>query len=166
MSDLQLLAVQLFNGSLTTIMAESGDAVLRDRLDLFFQFYLPTIKFNQLRFFMDITGFQFFPVDKVTFLTITSFAASVASAFPDISSTVVLYDGRLIWTGLDRANTRTLYNLQQEDFRSFYNYFVVNERHDPRSPSAKSVPNEEARTDGYGSPIDSRPIALIDVFMV
>lgn len=119
--------IQLFNGPMGAILSAQGAPALRQRLDLFLEYYLTTVRFPQLRYFMDITGFQFFPVDKPTFTSLLCLADAVSAACPEVASSAILFDGRLIWTGLPQPQMRALYNLQQENFKQFFIYFHANQ---------------------------------------
>ena len=47
---------EFFNGPIRDLLNAKGIQICRRHLSLFFKYYLPTIPFNQLRFFADIYG--------------------------------------------------------------------------------------------------------------
>lgn len=137
-------------GGSPTALAVAHDA-LRVRLSLFMSYFLPTIRFSQLIYFTDIHGFQFLPVDKITFLTIQyiihlltlnfthgaaaapppppaaslppSAAAAATAAAASLSSQVsggliknvaLMYNSKLIYSGLNSEIMFLLYSLDQD----------------------------------------------------
>ena len=135
-------------GGSPTALAVAHDA-LRVRLSLFMSYFLPTIRFSQLIYFTDIHGFQFLPVDKITFLTIqyiihlltlnftagaappppppaslppsaaaaaTAAASSLASQSSGgvIKNVALMYNSKLIYSGLNSEIMFLLYSLDQD----------------------------------------------------
>eukprot|EP00455_Lapot_gusevi_P005608 TRINITY_DN12406_c0_g1_i3.p1 TRINITY_DN12406_c0_g1~~TRINITY_DN12406_c0_g1_i3.p1 ORF type:complete len:497 (+),score=115.53 TRINITY_DN12406_c0_g1_i3:65-1492(+) len=154
----------LFNGKMADLVQEFGEQMLREKLELFLQYYIPTVKFNQLRYFMDITGFQFFPVDKATYLSIQYIVNLLNTTFPSLLNTAIMYDSKLIWTGIEQTDMRVLYNLQQENMRGFFTYFCMNEHPRDRelvapsggadeSAAAAAEALQESKADGLPSGI-------------
>lgn len=104
-----------FNGPIFSLLEQpDGTNVCRRHLSLFFKYYLPTIPFNQLRFFADINGFRFFPVDRSTYLSVQFLANCVSGQFPQLHSLSVMYSNRLLWSGLPQNAIRVLYTVNQE----------------------------------------------------
>jgi hypothetical protein len=130
----------LFNSTFEEIVQESSHDALRVRLSLFMAYFLPTIRFSQLIYFTDIHGFQFLPVGKVEFLTIqyllnlltanfappngtTSSSSSAAAAselrsltgsIGSIRNCALMYNSKLIYSGLNSDVMFLLYSLDQD----------------------------------------------------
>jgi len=114
-----------FNGTLQSIIEKSGAEVLRKQLSLFFKYYIPTIPFSQIRYFADIYGFRFFPVDRTTYLGIQYLSNLVEAEFPNLHSLTIMFNQLLIWSGLDQEDMRVLYTINQEKNSKFlYGYLA------------------------------------------
>jgi len=59
------------------------------------------------------TGFQFLPVDKATFLTIQYLVNTVRSQLPLVQASAVMFNGQLIWSGINQDDMFLLYLLDQ-----------------------------------------------------
>ena len=113
---------------------------IRRHWDLFLQYYLSTVKFNQLRFFIDITGFQFFPVDRPTYLTAVCVNHILLEVFgPIIEGLALFFDNKLMWSNINQLQMRVVYNLFQENYRSFFTYFCLNDHIGDKSIVAKEL---------------------------
>lgn len=55
-------------------------------------------------------GIQFLPMDKLSFLKVRSLVSHVEQTFPCITSTTVLYQDQIIWTGLCQDDIQLIYN--------------------------------------------------------
>ncbi len=149
----------LFNSSFTSLSALSGADALRCSLSLFMSYFLPTIRFSQLVYFTDIHGFQFLPVDKITFLTIqyimhlltgnfqppttvtgSSAAAAAAAGLPSSSAAAIpglvgpsgviknvalMYNAKLIYSGLHSELMFLLYSLDQDPMYFFLSDYLA-----------------------------------------
>lgn len=127
----------LFNSSFTSIVSASSHDALRCKLQLFMSYFLPTIRFSQLIYFTDIHGFQFLPVDKITFLTIqyiihlltlnfhppgSGGSGGAAGTNPLHAATggglikncALMYNSKLIYSGLNSEMMFLLYSLDQD----------------------------------------------------
>jgi len=129
-----------FNGPIRDLLNAKGIQICRRHLSLFFKYYLPTIPFNQLRFFADIYGFRFFPVDRSTYLSVQYLSNCITGKFPQIHSLSVIYSNRLLWSGLPQSAIRVLYTINQES-NSNYIYGYLSRCQD----------GEEVKTNSSGS---------------
>ncbi len=59
-------------------------------------------------------GFRFFAVDRTTYLTLQYLSNRITSEFPTMHSMCVMYNGKLIWSGLSQTDMRVLYTNNQE----------------------------------------------------
>jgi hypothetical protein len=110
----------LFNSSFHSTAKSSGMDALRLKLHLFMSYFLPTIRFSQLIYFTDIHGFQFLPVDRVSFLTIQYIMGLLMRNFHTngqgsgvIKNAALLYNSKLIYSGLHSEIMFLLYSLDQ-----------------------------------------------------
>ncbi len=110
-----------------------GITLLRAKLSAFMSYYLPTIRFKQLPFFTDIHGFQFLPVDKATFLTIQYLVNLVTATYPGVvRASALMYNSKLIWSGLNQEDMFLLYSLEQDAMRPFFHYLSYKDRVAPK----------------------------------
>lgn len=118
---------RLFNGTMTTVGEQFGMDAVRHRLHHYMRYFIPSVRFTQLPFFTDILGFQFLPVDRSTFLTIQYLVNLVQSQFPQVEAAAVMYDSKLIWSGINQDDMFWLYYLEQDAMRQFYSYLSSNQ---------------------------------------
>ena len=114
-----------FHGTIDHIIETEGYDALRKKLRLFFEYYLPTVQFSQLRYFSDLFGFRFFAVDRTTYLTLQYLNNSVMSEYPQLHSLSVMYNGKLIWSGISQEDMRVLYASNQEPFSAYIYTFMA-----------------------------------------
>jgi vacuolar fusion protein CCZ1, animal type len=85
-------------------------------------FFLGTIRFNNVRYFMDLDGLQFLPVDKISFLSVQYVVSTIRSEFPCVQGMALLYDRDLLWSDLGQEDMLLLYTLHQDYMRRFLTY--------------------------------------------
>jgi hypothetical protein len=101
---------RLFNGSISLILKKMDVQGLRQRLEHFFNKYLATIHFNQANILDVFSGIQFLPLDRSTYLRIQCFVNQLEASIPQIRYSVFLYNGQLVWSGLEQEDMRILYS--------------------------------------------------------
>ena len=118
---------RLFNGGLAAAAAQQPLDVLRARLELFFRFYLPTVRFSSLSSF-SLSGFQFLFVDKACFLSIQYLLNLVRCSLPAVVHSCCLYDGKLIYTSIAGDDMLALYQLHEpQRIAALASYLAINE---------------------------------------
>ena len=102
---------KLFNGTFTTILSRADGNVesLKQRLDHFYSKYLLTLKLPAGDILDVFNGISFLPLDKNTYLRIQCFINSLEASFPFIKYTAFLYNEKLVWSGLEQEDMRTMY---------------------------------------------------------
>uniref|UniRef100_A0A1B6CC35 CCZ1/INTU/HSP4 first Longin domain-containing protein n=1 Tax=Clastoptera arizonana TaxID=38151 RepID=A0A1B6CC35_9HEMI len=98
------------------INIDNGDpSILKQKLDHFYNRYLPRLRLQHCDILDVFQGVQFLPLDKQTFLHIQCFANLIESTFADIDYIAFLYNERLIWSGLE-----------PDDMQVVFKYLVTN----------------------------------------
>lgn len=102
---------KLFNGTFEhTLQRGGGDVMcLKQRLELFYNKYLLTLKLSQCDLLDVFNGIHFLPLDKNTYLRIQCFINQLEAAFPMVKYTAFLYNDKLVWSGLEQDDMRTMY---------------------------------------------------------
>lgn len=100
---------KIFMGSLESIVSVEGVESLKLKLKDFYYKYLPDIDIEHRDIVDVFNGVVFLPTEKTTHLKIQSFLNSVTSTFPEIKYTVLMYEDKLLWSGLTRDDTRVMY---------------------------------------------------------
>ncbi|XP_015763387.1 PREDICTED: vacuolar fusion protein CCZ1 homolog [Acropora digitifera] len=100
---------KLFNGTFGYILKTYHLEALRKRAEHFYASYLQTFNFSQFDILDAFTGINFLPLDKNTFLRIQSFVNVIEHTFSQIKYTAFLYSEKLVWSGLEQEDMRTLY---------------------------------------------------------
>ncbi|KAM7430052.1 vacuolar fusion protein ccz1 [Porites harrisoni] len=100
---------KLFNGTFAYIIKSHNLEALCKRLEHFYTSYLQTLNFSQFDLLDVFSGINFLPVDKTTFLRIQSFINVIEHSFSQIRYTAFLYSEKLVWSGLEQEDMRTLY---------------------------------------------------------
>lgn len=100
---------KLFNGSFKHILSICDVTELKRRLDYFFSRYLATIDFSQVDILSVFSGIHFLPLDKNTFLKVSSFINLLELKYSAIKYTVFMYDDQMVWSGLEQEDMRVLY---------------------------------------------------------
>ncbi|ETO27213.1 hypothetical protein RFI_09919 [Reticulomyxa filosa] len=102
-------------------------------------------------------GFRFFAVDRTTYLTLQYLNYQVQSEFPMLHSLCVMYNGKLIWSGLSQEDMRALYTNNQEpniafmySFMSKYQQLCTEEYYKEKYKEEMSI-----NTDGVTTPVSS-----------
>lgn len=110
---------------------------LGSSFNLFLQVYLPAIDFTQLRFFTDINGFQFMPLDKSCFMQVQHVLSAISAYSPSlIESVSCIYNHKLLYAGLNNDDMMVLYNMEQPHLRGLFDYMS--------SPSCPSTPSSSS----------------------
>jgi len=115
-------AYHLFNGSMYSTYEKgdppppgtytpTGEGLLRESLAGFFEQWVPAVDLKQANIFNTLSGINFLPVDKQTFLAIQYFVNLTENHFPQVKASALLYDDHLVWSGLDQDIARTIYRL-------------------------------------------------------
>ncbi|XP_025082631.1 vacuolar fusion protein CCZ1 homolog [Pomacea canaliculata] len=109
--DLAYKMFKLFNGTFEHIlMRADGDVeVLKQRLEGFYNKYLLTLRLSQCDLLDVFNGIHFLPLDKNTYLRIQCFINRLEATFPFVKYTAFLYNDKLVWSGLEQDDMRTLY---------------------------------------------------------
>ncbi|CAG0880292.1 unnamed protein product [Cyprideis torosa] len=107
---------RFFMGTYSSIVSESLDpkSSLRSAMNHFYSKYVQTIDLEQADITDMLQGLQFLPLDKYSFLRISSLVNAVEEAFPMVSNSVFLLDDLLIWSGIE-----------QRDMQVFYRYLTT-----------------------------------------
>mmetsp|Transcript_1187 Transcript_1187/g.1692 ORF Transcript_1187/g.1692 Transcript_1187/m.1692 type:complete len:583 (+) Transcript_1187:70-1818(+) len=134
---------RMCNGRMADIARQHSYEFLKTKLWLFMKYFLPTIDFQNVRFLMDIRGFNFMPVNRNAFLMTQYIINVLSSAFPSIASCAVMYDRKLIWSGLEQDDMFFLYLLDQKNMGGFFKYLATN----PEKPSGEQDPSGENDAD-------------------
>nr|KAG5710418.1 hypothetical protein BaRGS_022236 [Batillaria attramentaria] len=71
--------------------------------------YLLTLKLSQCDLLDVFNGIHFLPLDKNTYLRIQCFINQLEAAFPTVKYTAFLYNDKLVWSGLEQEDMRTMY---------------------------------------------------------
>lgn len=102
---------KLFNGTFYHILQRTeGDVqALKQRLDHFYTKYLQTLKLSQCDLLDIFNGIHFLPLDKNTYLRIQCFINRLEASFPMVKYTAFLYNDKLVWSGLEQEDMRTMY---------------------------------------------------------
>ncbi len=126
----------LFNGTFAQVVAREGINALKARLYLLISYYLNTLEFDKLPYFVDVQGFRFLPVDRSSFLTIQFLLASISAQFPNIKTGAVMYASKLIWSGFAQEDMYRLYGIEQDPKQWLYAYINANASYQPPAPDA------------------------------
>jgi len=100
---------RLFNGTFQHILSKSDVNGLKQRLEHFYQKYLPAVRLSQADILDVFNGIQFQPLDKNAYLRIQCFVNQLEAAIPEIVYSVFLYHDFLVWSGLEQDDIRVLY---------------------------------------------------------
>lgn len=105
----------LFMGTMKSAMHSSTDVALeleplKIRAAYFFSKHLPLMPIDNADLADSYLGIQFLPLDKLSFLKVQSMVSHIEQKFPCLSSTTVLYQDQVVWTGLCQDDVRLLYN--------------------------------------------------------
>jgi len=117
---------RMFNGTMASIADTYSYDFLRDKLKAFMSYFVPTIDFKSVCFSMDIRGFSFMPVTRPAFLMIQYIMNIITASFLHVASCAVMYDKKLIWSGLEQEDMFFLYLLDQGNMQEFYEYLARN----------------------------------------
>uniref|UniRef100_A0A1B6LR64 CCZ1/INTU/HSP4 first Longin domain-containing protein n=1 Tax=Graphocephala atropunctata TaxID=36148 RepID=A0A1B6LR64_9HEMI len=106
------LMYRLFHGTFSSRLDSStGDtSPLKQRLELFFNRYLASMKLHHCDIMDVFQGVQFLPLDKTTFLHIQCFVNLLEASFPVVEFTAFLYNDRLIWSGLEPEDMQVVFH--------------------------------------------------------
>uniref|UniRef100_A0A914X5E6 PAZ domain-containing protein n=1 Tax=Plectus sambesii TaxID=2011161 RepID=A0A914X5E6_9BILA len=103
---------RLFFGSFSKLFAsdETGEGTaLKDRLDYFFTRYLGTLRLQQMPIIDLYSGVDFMSLDNINFLKIETLIAQVCEVFPQVKRVMFLYQDRLLWYTVPKADVVVLY---------------------------------------------------------
>mmetsp|Transcript_23066 Transcript_23066/g.55849 ORF Transcript_23066/g.55849 Transcript_23066/m.55849 type:complete len:495 (+) Transcript_23066:155-1639(+) len=128
---------RMFNGSMANIAKKESMESLKVRLRKFMLSFIPTIDFARVGLSLDIRGFSFMPVNRNSFLTTQFIVNTVMTSFPHVCSCGMMYDRKLIWSGLDQEDMFFLYLLDQKNMASFYDY-VYSDSNAPHKEERKN----------------------------
>ncbi|ESO10135.1 hypothetical protein HELRODRAFT_185317 [Helobdella robusta] len=101
---------KLFNGSISRILSHSDMEALKDRLEHFFNKYLPTLRLNQSDILDVFGGIHYLPLDRCVYLKTLSLVNRLEYEVKELKHTVILYNSRLVWTGIEQDDMKTLYH--------------------------------------------------------
>ena len=114
-----------FHGPIINIIEKEGYDRLRKKLLLFFEYYLPTIQFSQLRYFSDLFGFSFLGVNRKTYFTLRYFSNNVMDEYPQLHSLSIMYNDKLILSGMSQQDMKVLYTINQQPCSSYIYTFMA-----------------------------------------
>ena len=159
------------NGSFASCAAEQSMDGLRARLDLFFRFWLPSIPFASLHLLSPLQGYQYLPVDSITYLTIQLLVNNIKANFPNVAAVSFLHDARLVYTDVQGADMEALYALTSDSRQSLQSYLAINEELSNRlreaALSSSSASSTAAANAANGSSNASRSEASeSDIFLL
>lgn len=102
---------KLFNGTLYHILQRADGDIqsLKQRLEHFYNKYLLTLKLSQCDLLDVFNGIHFLPLDKNTYLRIQCFINRLEATFTMVKYTAFLYNDKLVWSGLEQEDMRTMY---------------------------------------------------------
>jgi len=83
--------------------------LLRDRLGVFVPRYFSAMNLRRPDVLAPLQGMHFLPVDKQSYLRIQLMVNALEMRCPGIAATVFMYNGNIIYSGMDQAATRVLY---------------------------------------------------------
>nr|XP_039273390.1 vacuolar fusion protein CCZ1 homolog [Styela clava] len=101
---------KLFMGTIENIVANEDIEHLKNKLQDFYLKYLPDINIHHCDILNVHNGIDYFPLQKSTYLKIQSFINSIKSNFPSIQHVMALYADKLIWSDLQKTDSRYLYS--------------------------------------------------------
>jgi len=90
-------------------LEKESEKRLKEKVKVFMDNFLPTIRFEHIDLFDTLRGIHFLPVDKNVYLKIQCFINSIENTFPKIKYSTFLYRDHLVWSGLEQEDMRILY---------------------------------------------------------
>ncbi|KAJ5073256.1 hypothetical protein M0811_08938 [Anaeramoeba ignava] len=104
----------LFYHSFNHLITNYSLEELRNKVNQFFSFFIPTVDFIQTslkkRLLSLFQGIRYYPLDKNMFLKVYCFVNMIESSFSKIKHSIFLYGSNLIWSSLNLSDTNSLYN--------------------------------------------------------
>jgi len=116
---------RFFNGTFRQVTHREGLNSLKLRLQLLANYYIPTIDVARINYHLDIEGFRFLSVDRTPFLTVQFLLASISAQYPCVKAGAVLYDSKLVWSGLTQECAECLYIISQERLHPWFNAYIA-----------------------------------------
>nr|CAG4649434.1 EOG090X084E [Scapholeberis mucronata] len=106
---------RLFMGSMTSALKVSDQPEgeleqLKLRATYFFSKHLHMMPLEDADLADAFLGIQFLPMDKLSFLKVRSLVSHVEQTYSCISSSTVLYQDEIVWTGLCQGDVQLVYN--------------------------------------------------------
>nr|CAG4651078.1 EOG090X084E [Simocephalus serrulatus] len=106
---------RLFMGSMNSALtvAEQPEGELEQlklRATYFYSKHLQMMPLEDADLADAFLGIQFLPMDKLSFLKVRSLVSHVEQTYPCITSSTVLYQDQIVWTGLCQDDVQLIYN--------------------------------------------------------
>ncbi|KAF8821053.1 hypothetical protein IE077_002505 [Cardiosporidium cionae] len=137
----------LLHGSIRHYILENRIDALTDLLEDFIPAFFETVDTDKISLYNELNGFYYGPISQKTFLSIQSFVHRLKDAFSTIRYVSLLFDGYLIYNGMNPHDMLVLYS-----YLVCYNGSVdslkLNTFPFGRAPTAASEPGGGASTFG------------------
>lgn len=128
------------------LLAASPADGVRRRMSGFFPLATACVNFSNLHLFYGLPGLLYLAVDKATYLSIQYFMRLLSIGFPQIRSTLLLFNGQLLWTSLSQRHTLTVFNYirlflsSETDTKTTPGYLPVGASGGERHDAQKATP--------------------------
>ncbi|CAH0773208.1 unnamed protein product [Bemisia tabaci] len=99
---------KMFVGTFSSSVEGKKTKQLKIKLEKFYFRYLTTLKINNLDIMALFQGVQYLPLDPLRFLHIQSSSNLLEAEFPEVESSIILYDNYLVWSGIDYSEMQLI----------------------------------------------------------